>query len=62
MSLHADHNSRGCASQAKLIYGKDAAARVAQQVEWARERGNNREILYWTGVLEALTEPPQQQA
>lgn len=59
MSFYADHHTRGCASQAKMVYGKDAATRVAQQVEWARERASDREVTYWTAVLEALVEVPR---
>src|SRR3546814_10087327 len=41
-------------------YGAKAEAQVAQQLEWARGRGKEREIVYWEAVLGQLTKQPHE--
>lgn len=55
MSFYGGQSVHGCAAELKLRYGAKAEAQVAQQLEWARGRGKEREIAYWEAVLGQLT-------
>jgi hypothetical protein len=45
---------RACSAQLKLLHGKEAELRVAQQLGWAQTRGNAQEIAFWDAVLKNL--------
>lgn len=50
----AGQGVRSCASQLKLLHGKEAELRVARQLRWARGRGNEHEIAFWDAVLKDI--------
>ncbi|WP_447763794.1 hypothetical protein [Sphingopyxis panaciterrae] len=58
MSFYGSQSVRGCSAQLKLRHGKEAGRLVARQLEWARERGNDQEIAYWSAVVEDLGNAP----
>lgn len=58
MSFYGNQSVRGCSTQLKLRHGKDAARLIAQQLKWARERGNDQEIAYWSAAIEDLAKGP----
>ena len=58
MSFYGGRSIQACAAELKLRYGTKAEAQVARQLDWARERGKEREIAYWSEVLEDLAKRP----
>jgi len=58
MSFYGSQSVRGCSTQLKLRHGQGAELLVARQVKWARKRGNDQEIAYWSAVLEDLSNGP----
>ena len=46
----------------RLLYGGDAAQRVARQTAWSSEREASGEVLFWGKVLECLSDNMEREA
>lgn len=44
------------AGSVRMMYGEDAAQRVARQIGWSSEREASGEVLFWGKVLECLSQ------
>ena len=56
MSCYVGPSALGCATQLKLRFQDEADAKVSRVIDWARERGSDREVTYWSAVLECMKE------